>query len=90
MLGLTKNEWKGLWAILWRVLLLGPFVGLLGLALLVLVISAFVAPLCFAFIAFLDERWLVGILWLIPWMVLLRFSRRIWRWLLEGIEYGGI
>lgn len=60
MPGLTKNEWKGLWAILWRVLIFGPILGILGLAVLLLVIAAFVAPPPYAALAFLTGEWLKG------------------------------
>jgi hypothetical protein len=87
---LTRNEWKGLWAILWRVLVLGPIVGLFGLALLALVSVAFVGPLACAAIAFLSGDWLLGIAALAVWCVVLRFGRSFLRWTLEGIEHASI
>ena len=41
---LTKIDWKSLWGILWRVLLLAPVLWVLGLALLVIVLGAFIVP----------------------------------------------
>ena len=87
---LTKNEWKGLWAILWRVLIFGPILGLFGLAWLVAVIAAFVAPPIYAALAFFDGDWFYGIAALSGWALVLRFRRPILRWTLEGIEYAGI
>jgi len=90
MPGLKRNDLKGLWAILWRSLILGPVLWLFGLALLVLVIGAFVVPPLYAILAFFTGDWLFGILALIAWFVLLRFRRPILRWALEGIEYWSI
>ncbi len=90
MPGLTKNEWKGLWAILWRVLIFGPILGILGLALLLLVIAAFVAPTPYAALAFLTGDWLEGAAALLGWLVVLRFRRPIVRWTFEGMEYASI
>ena len=87
---LTKNEWRGLWAIFWRVLILGPILGVLGLALLVLVIAAFVVPPLHAALAFLTGDWLEGAAALIGWFVVLRFRRPILRWAFEGMEYASI
>ena len=87
---LTKNEWRGLWAILWRVLIFGPILGVVGLALLVLVMAAFVAPLPYAALAFLTGDWLRGTAALLGWFVVLRFRRPIFRWTFEGMAYSNI
>ena len=87
---LTKNDWKGLWAILWRVLIFGPVLGILGLVLFFLVIAAFVAPPFYAGFAFFAGDWIFGIIALAVWAVVLRFRRPILRWTLEGIEHVGI
>ncbi|HEY9171129.1 MAG TPA: hypothetical protein VI136_02480 [Verrucomicrobiae bacterium] len=87
---LTKNEWKGLWAILWRVLVLGPIVGLFGLALLVMIIAVFLGPPAYAAFAFLSGDWLLGIVALAGWSVVLCFRRPFLRWTLEGIEHASI
>jgi hypothetical protein len=86
----SKTDWKSLWAILWRVLLFGPILGVLGLALLLLVIGAFVAPPIYAAFAFFSGDWFLGIAALAAWAVVLRFRRSILRWTLEGIEYASI
>jgi hypothetical protein len=85
-----KPDWKSLWGILWRVLLLGPVVGLLGLALLLLVIGAFAAPPIYAVFAFVSGDWFFGILAVTAWAVVLHFRRPILRWALEGIEYASL
>ncbi len=87
---LTKNEWKALWAILWRVLIFGPILGVLGLALLLLVIAAFVVPPVYAAFALSTGDWIFGLMALVAWSVVLRFRRPILRWTLEGIEYASI
>ena len=90
MARLTKDDYKGLWAVLWRVLILGPILWILGLALLVLVMGAFVAPPLYAALAFFTGDWVFGVAALIGWFVVLRFRRPLLRWALEGIEYAGI
>jgi len=90
MSGLTKNDWKGLWAILWRVLIFGPILWILGFALLLLVTGAFVAPPIYAAVAFFSGDWLFGIAAIIAWFVVLHFRRPLLRWTFEGIEYAGI
>lgn len=87
---LTKNDWKGLWSVLWRVLILGPIVGLFGLVLLAVVIAAFTAPPAYAALAFLSGDWVLGIAALAAWSVALRFRRQILHWTLEGIQHAGI
>lgn len=87
---MTKNDWQGLWAILWRVLIFVPILGILGLALLVLVIAAFVAPPIYSVFAFLTDDWICGIMALAVWVVVLRFRRPILRWTLEGIEHASL
>jgi hypothetical protein len=88
MIGLTKNEQKGLWAILWRVLLLSPILWTLGLALLMLIVAAFVVPPFYAALAFFTGDWFFGAGSLLVWFALLYFRRPILRWTLKGIEYG--
>ena len=90
MLGLTKNEWKGLWAIFWRVLVFGPILWMIGLALLFLLIAAFIALPVYAAVALFNGDWLFGVAALLAWFVVLRSRRPLLRWTLEGIEYGGI
>jgi hypothetical protein len=89
-LGLSENEWKGLWAVLWRVLLLGPIVGLLGLAWLLVVSAAVIAPPLYAAFALFSGDGLFGIAALVGWFTLLRFGRPLFRWTLQGIEYGSL
>jgi len=90
MSGVSKNDWKGLWAILWRTLILAPILWILGLVLLSLVLAVLILPPFYVVLAFFVGDWLLGILTLIGWLVVLRFSRPMLRWTLEGIEYGGI
>lgn len=90
MPGLTKNDWKGIGAVLWRILIFGPILWMLGLALLFVVIAAFIAAPLYAAIAFYSGDWPFGIAALCVWCVVLRFRRPILRWTLEGIEYASI
>jgi hypothetical protein len=90
MPGLTRNGFKGLWAILWRTLILAPIPWLLGIILFVLVIGAFVLPPVYAVFTIFLGYWYWGVAALVPWFVLLRFRRPILRWLLEGIEHGSM
>jgi hypothetical protein len=85
-----RTDWKSLWSILWRVLFLGPIFGLLGLALLVLVISAFAAPPLYAVLAFVGSDWWFGIMAVAVWAMVLYFRGPILRWALEGIEYASL
>ena len=87
---LTKNGWKGLWAVLWRALLFGPILGVLGSALLFLVIAAFLVPPLYAVFAFFTGDWIFGLMALVVWGVVLWFHRPILDWTLEGFEYAGI
>jgi len=90
MSGVSKNDWKGLWAVLWRTLILGPIVWILGLVLLFLVLALLIVPPFYAVLAFFNGDWLFGILALTGWLVVLRFRRPMLRWTLKGIEYGDI
>jgi hypothetical protein len=85
-----RTDWKSLWGILWRVLLLGPIFWLLGMALLLLVIGAFAAPPLYAVFAFVSGDWFFGIVAIAAWAVVLYFRRPILRWALEGIEYASL
>jgi len=90
MSSVSKSDWKGLWSVLWRTLILGPVVWILGLALLALVFAAFILPPFYVVLAFFTGDWFCGILTLTGWLIVLCFRRPILRWALEGIEYGGI
>jgi hypothetical protein len=90
MPGLTKNDWKGLWAVLWRALIFGPILGLLGAVLMFLVIAAFVLPPVYAALAFFTGDWIFGLMALVGWGVVLWFRRPILDWTMEGFEYAGI
>ncbi len=88
MSDVSKNDWKGLWSILWRTLILGPIVWIIGMVLLFLVLALLIMPPFYAVLAFLTGNWLSGILALAGWLAVLHFRRPILRWTLQGIEYG--
>jgi hypothetical protein len=90
MVGLTKNDCKGLWAILWRTLIFGPILWIVGLLLLMSVLGAFIVPPIYAVLAFFTGDWLWGITALIAWLVVLRFRKPLLRWAFEGIEHAGM
>jgi hypothetical protein len=90
MPGLTRNDRKGLWAILWRTLIFAPILWILGLLLFTLVLGAFIVPPIYAVLAFFAGDWLWGITALIVWFVLLCFRRPILRWTFEGIEHAAM
>jgi len=90
MSGVSKNDWKGLWAVFWRTFVFGPAVWIFGLALLLLVFAAFILPPLYAVLAFFTGDWFWGILALTGWLIVLRFRRPILHWALEGIECGGL
>jgi hypothetical protein len=87
---LTKEDWKSLWGILWRVLLFGPILFPLGVAILVLILGFLLIPPCYALLAITSGDVLLGLAVGGVWLVLLRFSRRLLRKVFEGWEYTGI
>ena len=86
----SKNDAKGVWAVLWRVLVFGPFVWIAGVAIMLLVMGAFALPPIYATTAFTSGDWPIGIAVLIPWFVLLRYHRQIFRWAFEGFDHGSV
>ena len=86
---MTAEEWKGLWAILWRFLILGPLLLPLGLCIFALIVAIVLGPFGFAIHLFLTDRPLRAILVVLVWATVLRKSRRLFEKLLEGIEHAG-
>ena len=81
-----KADLKPLWAIFWRVLILVPFLWVLGIGLLAVVVGTFLllhAAFISAVIAFVAGDYLYGIAALIGWLVLLRFRNLCSRWVLD-------
>ena len=72
---------------MWRVLLIAPFLQVLGLAALFLAIALIVWPPCYAIIAFAAGDTLIGVGILIAWLIALRLTSNLRRRLLEGIEH---
>jgi hypothetical protein len=87
---LTKNDWKGLWAVLWRVLVLCPILWLVGSALLLVLMAALVLPPFYAVAAIFTGDWLFAAAALLGLFVVLRFRRPLLRWTLQSIEYGSL
>lgn len=90
MLGLSNNELKGLWAVLWRVVVLVPFLWVLGALLMIGVLAAFILPPIYLICAFITGDWFFATAVIVGWLVLLRFGKRVLRWAFDGIEYSGI
>ena len=80
---------KGLWALFWRMFVFVP-VGLLGIVALVLLLAfTFLSPV-YAVTAFVEGRYLLGVAVIAFWLVWLRFGRRAWPLVLEGLEHGSL
>jgi len=90
VLGLTKAEWKSLWAVLWRGLIIAPFLWVIGLVMFLAVLTVFLAPAAYVAYAFIIGDWFFGALALIGWFMLIRFGWPLLRWVFQGIEYTGI
>ena len=83
---ITCEDWKGLWSILWRFLILGPLLLPIGLAFFAAAIALALGPLCFGVYLILSDHFVWGILVCVIWALALRKSRRLFERLLEGIE----
>ncbi len=80
---------KGLWALLWRMVLLTP-VALLGLVALVIVFGLyFLAPLFVVALLFTGRYFLAAIV-LAVWILWLRFGAPVRRFVFEGFAYGSL
>jgi hypothetical protein len=86
--GLTKDEWKILWAILWRLLVFGPILMTLGLAMFGVVMAFLLCPPVLAAIDFFTGSIWLGLLILGVWFAAVWFSRK---WLRKFFkEFEGI
>ena len=86
----TKEEWNGLWAILWRLVLFGPILLPLGFGLLMIALGLLAGPPIYAARAIANGQWLMGLTIAAVWCCTLRLTRGLLRRLFEGIEYSGI
>ena len=87
---LSASEFRGLWAVLWRVLIFGPILGVFGLAFLLLVLGVWTLPPIYALYAFYSGDWLPGLASLVGWAIVVRFGKPVLKWTLQGIEYASI
>ncbi len=87
---ITSEELKGLWAIGWRFLLLGPILLPIGLAILGLVIVIVLGPFCYGIYLMCSEHIIWGVVVSLAWCVVLKMSRFLFQKLLDGAEYAGI
>ena len=90
MTAAKKADLKGLWAVCWRSMLFIPIMLPIGMLLLILGIGAALCPPCYAVICFIEGDVLLGMASLVGWIIWIFISRRFYRLLLEGWEYGGI
>ena len=84
---LTKNDWRGLWAVLWRFLLFGPILLPIGFVILVVAMAATVAPFAYAAVLMTSGHFLLGMLLAFLWSAALWLARPVFDWLFEGLEY---
>jgi len=88
--GVSKDEIKSLWGILWRLCLFGPLLLPLGFALLLLVGVVSFGPFVYAIFLMFTDHPILGSLLGIAWSMILRLAKPLFERLLEGIEHGGI
>jgi len=79
----------GLWAVFWRMLLIGPFVAALGMFELIAVIVLTTLP--FTVIGLLCTAHYVLAVWMMNvWIVWLKFGGPLRRRVFEGFEHGSL
>jgi hypothetical protein len=88
--GMTKGDWKNLWAILWRMLLFGPVLLPLGFALLLLISVVAFGPICYGLVLILGGHTFWGCTVLAAWLIVLRMARPVFRRVFDGIKYAGV
>ena len=76
----------GLWALLWRIIVFGPLVGVFGMLALIAVLGfTFVLPIWV--IAWLcEDRWILAIAGCFAWFGWLKFGGRVRRFVFEGFD----
>ena len=89
---ITREDFSGLWSLLWRVVLFGTVLLPLGAALLVLLLAWVCGPPVYAVACFVDGRPFLGLGVVLGWLISLRLARGrgLLRRFSEGIEYAGI
>ena len=87
MLGLTKDDARGFWAVVWRALLLMPIMWGAGIALLVGVLFVFIGLPVQCMISFIFGDWFQGLIEFAIWITALRYGRPLLRWTFQGYEW---
>jgi hypothetical protein len=87
---LSKQEWKSLWGILWRTLLLGPIIFPLGACLLALTVGFLLGPPFYAIILMLEGHPFAAVALVVTWFGLVRWARSVIKKVFDGIVYSGI
>ena len=90
MNAVAKSPRHPLWALLWRMLLLGPILWTFGLAFFIIVLMSVVGLPFFAVIIGLDDHPWLGLLLFIAWLLWYRHGKRLMGWLLQGIEFSSL
>jgi hypothetical protein len=85
----AKYEVKGLWALCWRMLLLGPFVAIFGSLFLIAVLAAYLLPL-YALVEVIGGNYLESIVIIALWILWLRFGKPFRKISFEGLDYGSL
>jgi hypothetical protein len=89
----SPGKWsdaKDLWAVCWRMLLIGPLVGLFGTLVLTAVLALTFAPPALAIVWILDGQYLWAFLAAALSLLWLRFGSPIRRFVFEGFEHGSL
>ena len=89
---LTNQDWKGLWAVLWRLALFGTILLPVCIALLTFFFAFLLVPPVYAILVFAagDEGSLHDVVWLASMAFGRRLLRRLFAGMSEGWEYGSI
>jgi hypothetical protein len=92
--GLTNQDWKGLWAVLWRLALFGTILLPVCTALLTFLFAFLLVPPIYAIFVFAAGDVVTGSVVAVIWLMSMVFGRRVLRRLFAGIsegwEYGSI
>jgi hypothetical protein len=86
----SRIPWGPLWFVLWRLLIFGPILMLIGVLVLAAVIASFVAPPFYAFSLAIEGRFITGAVVFLIWLGWLVSGRKLLRWLLQGMEYSSL
>jgi hypothetical protein len=84
---LSLGEWKSLWGVLWRALLLGPILFPIGACLLALVVGFLLGPPVYAAALILEAHWIFATALAATWFGLVCRARPIVKTIFDGFEW---